>query len=68
MQPNGTPQYRTYLLRCWEECAANGAEKFWRFSLEDTRTGQRRGYSSLSELNAALEADMAGERKTGPPD
>jgi hypothetical protein len=52
-------RYRSYLLRCWEERAETGSDKVWRFSLEDTRTGQRRGFASLNELLAALETDLA---------
>ncbi len=33
----------------------------WRFSLEDPRTGQRRGFPTLAALFVALEQEVAGE-------
>jgi hypothetical protein len=56
MQPAEPAQYRAYLLRCWEECEPVSGTRQWRFSLEDTRTGQRRGFASLDELVEALNA------------
>lgn len=61
MQPAEPAQYRAYLLRCWEECEPVSGTRQWRFSLEDTRTGQRRGFASLDEL---VETLKAGGRQT----
>ena len=53
------PQYRTYLLTFWEERTQDPAESaVWRYSLEDPRTGQRRGFADLQALMAALEKEM----------
>jgi hypothetical protein len=56
IQPDEPAQYRAYLLRCWEECEAVSGTRLSRFSLEDTRTGQRRGFASLEGLADALKA------------
>jgi len=44
--------YQSYILRLWQE--GSKAERGWRFSLEDTLTGQRRGFGSLAALVAHL--------------
>ena len=36
------------------------APKVWRFSLEDPRTGQRRGFADLEALVVYLEQEMVG--------
>lgn len=60
------PHYRSYLLTVWEERSSNpNASPTWRFSLEDARTGQRRGYAGLEALVAALEQELAGYRAEG---
>ena len=57
------PPYHTYLLRCWQERSTEGIEeiKVWRFSLEEPRTGQRRGFASLETLLAVLQAELTVE-------
>jgi hypothetical protein len=53
------PCYRSYLLTFWEERNQDPtASAVWRFSLEDPRTGQRRGFADLEALIAALEQEM----------
>ena len=44
--------YQVYVMRIWQEQAT---PPVWRFNLEDPNTGQRRGFSCLSELTAYLE-------------
>jgi hypothetical protein len=58
------PGYRAYLLRCWREATG------WRFSLEDPRTGERRGFAGPDALLAFLGRDLdgggaGGERRRG---
>lgn len=53
-----SPHYRSYVLRCWAECERDAEAPLWRFSLEDTRTGQRRGYADLTELMTALRTEL----------
>lgn len=61
-------RYQSYLLRCWEEADASSALTIWRFSLEDPRTGQRRGFANLTTLVIALQDELMGclsEQKNG---
>jgi len=58
-------QYRSYLLRCWEErpppdqapgrAASMGR---WRFSLEDPHSGARLGFADFDQLIAYLSNQM----------
>lgn len=59
------PRYHAYLLRLWQERPASSERPaVWRLSLEDTRTRQRRGFGSLEELMAFLQAQLeAGETR-----
>jgi len=55
------PRYRSYLLTWWEERTRDpNLPAVRRFSLEDPRTGQRRGFADLAALVAALEDEIAG--------
>lgn len=57
------PCYRSYLLTFWEERSLDSeAPAVWRFSLEDPRTGQRRGFADLEALKAALEQEIVGRQ------
>jgi len=61
------PKRFLYLLTMWQERPTSPAHPaVWRFSLEDTRTRQRRGFGSLEGLMAFLreqvEAGRAEER------
>lgn len=42
------PIYHSYLLRMWP--AGNKGQTPWRASLDNSRTGERIGFSSLEEL------------------
>ena len=44
--------YRSFLLRIWIE-QTDGNK--WRYSLEDTRTGKRKGFATLEKLIVYLE-------------
>jgi hypothetical protein len=57
------PRYRSYLLTLWEERGRDpDAPVVWRFSLEDPRTGERRGFADLEALVAALRREMSESR------
>jgi hypothetical protein len=46
--PTHPRAYRAYLLRLWQvEC---DGQPEWRASLEDTHTGERRGFADLARL------------------
>jgi len=49
-----------HVLTIWCEYSANARQPMlWRFSLEDTRTHQRRGFANLEALTAFLRRQMA---------
>lgn len=49
---NQKPDNRSFMLRIWIE-QTNGEK--WRFSLEDTHTGKRKGFASINQLKAYLD-------------
>jgi hypothetical protein len=55
------PRYCSYLLRCWQEPAAqpDGAAH-WRFSLEDPQTGERVAFAELERLIGFLRQGIEG--------
>lgn len=58
------PRCLFYLLAAWEERHPDPDEPvIWRFSLEDARTRQRRGFADLQALVAALQQEMAEDRQ-----
>ncbi|MBN1483924.1 MAG: hypothetical protein JXA37_04315 [Chloroflexia bacterium] len=51
--------YHSYLLRLWQERpAAAGQPAVWRLSLEDARSGDRKGFGSVEDLEAFLRQCM----------
>ena len=52
--------YCSYLLRIWIE-PTDGEQ--WRFSLEDTRTGKRKGFACLKNMFAYLEERTMDKKK-----
>jgi hypothetical protein len=61
-------RYRAYLLRLWQTDGDDG-HPVWRASLEDARSGERRGFADLARLCTFLEALTAHwtEHDTHPP-
>lgn len=57
------PGHLSYLLRVWQTGSAGNV--VWRASLENPFTGERRGFASLKDLFAFLQAqiDDAASRK-----
>ena len=49
-------RYLSYLLRLWE--TESGGQGIWRASLEDPRTGERKGFASLTDLFTFLEQEI----------
>ncbi len=58
MQTRKEAGYRAYMLRLWWVQSKQG--RTWRASLENARTGQRRGFPDLKALFAFLQ--MEGEQ------
>ena len=54
--PVGERRYLSYLLRLW--CTKQDGCEIWRASLEDTRTGEVRGFASLESLIDFLREQM----------
>jgi hypothetical protein len=66
---NKPPRYRTFLLTLWEERnEAPNLPTVWRFRLEDPRTDQQQGFTSLEALVAALKQEMGAPRPQEPGD
>ncbi|MBV7338830.1 hypothetical protein KFU94_63545 [Chloroflexi bacterium TSY] len=57
-----TRRYKSYLLRIWGEGGTDTQPAIWRFSLEDTRTGQRENFASLLELLVTLDRRLANRK------
>jgi hypothetical protein len=62
--PEEPLQYRSYVVRCWQEHSARARRetRVWRFSLQDPRTDERRGFATLEALLVFLQADLADDR------
>jgi hypothetical protein len=56
----GQRRYVSYLLRLWQ--VASQGRLVWRASLEEARTGQRRGFPDLEALFAFLSEETAAGR------
>ena len=56
----GEMGYRSFLLRLWQ--VDEDGKHAWRFSLENSGSGERRGFSNLGELLVFLLEEMCSER------
>lgn len=69
---NTPSPYLSYLLRLW--LAGDDDQPDWRLALVDPQTGEARGFASLEELTAFLQARMEvptstdSEGRATPPD
>jgi hypothetical protein len=55
MKNDGHSQ-RSYILRLWVEVLEG--KQVWRFSLEDTHTGKRKGFARLEDLFAFVQTQL----------
>jgi hypothetical protein len=57
-------RYRSYVVRCWQESSVHAGREtaVWRFSLQDPRTSQRRGFATLEALMGMLQAELADDK------
>lgn len=60
------PHYWSYLLRLWG--AGKGTDSTCRASLENPMTGERRGFASLKDLFAFLQAQVDNWRAVSTDD
>jgi hypothetical protein len=66
IRPDRPWRYRTYVLRCWEEQGYTvGQVGRWRCSLEDLRTGARRGFATWQALMVFLQAELEHDAPSG---
>jgi hypothetical protein len=68
----GTSNYVSYLLRLWREnddgkSRGTGKAPLWRASLENSQSGERKGFASLMELFHFIWKETAGECGNGSP-
>lgn len=65
MQSSGQPiVYSAFILRFWPEAQSHVTPaKTWRFSLEDPRSGARRGFDDLEALLVFIESQLRVEAK-----
>jgi hypothetical protein len=63
--PGEPPRYRSYLLRLWE--VENEGQPVWRASLQETHSGERRGFADLAALGAFLAAQTGGSPVADTP-
>ena len=57
-------RYETFIVQFWEEPSQESPEPIWRFTMEDPRTGHRRGYTDFETLVEALRTQLeTGEAK-----
>jgi hypothetical protein len=58
-----TPRYLSYVVRCWQERSVHAGREImvWRFSLQNPRTNQQRGFATLESLLVSLQAELADD-------
>jgi len=50
--------YRAFLLTCWQEKTAVTDADTWRFRLEEPRTGEWHGFTTLEKVMAFVKASL----------
>jgi hypothetical protein len=59
------PRYRAFMLRCWEVRGPEpGDPVTWRFSVEDSLSGQRHGFADMEALTDFLQAELERSEST----
>jgi hypothetical protein len=58
-----TPRYQSYIVCCWQERTVHAGREImvWRFSLQNPRTNQQRGFATLESLLVSLQAELADD-------
>ena len=62
--PKETSRYLSYMVRCWQEPSVHAGRetRVWRFSLQNPRTNERRGFATLEALLVSLQAELADDQ------
>ena len=63
---NDQRPYHAYLLRLWR--VNTGRSQVWHASVEDSRTGERKGFADLRGLLAFLEEQTSDKDRLKPSD
>ena len=55
--------YRSYVVSGWQEHSTHAGQEVmvWRFSLQNPRTNQRRGFANIESLLIALQTELDDE-------
>ncbi len=66
--PKNTYRYLAYIVRCWQEPSVHAGRetRVWRFSLQNPRTNQRRGFATFEALLISLQAELADDKDLTP--
>ena len=61
--PKQAPRYLSFVVRCWQEQGVHAGREtmVWRYSLQNARTSERRGFATLEALLVSLQAELADE-------
>lgn len=61
--PKKASRQLSYIVRCWQEPSIHAGReiKVWRFSLQNPRTKQRRGFATLEALLISLQEELADD-------
>ena len=64
--PKKTSRYLSYVVCCWQERSIHAGREImvWRFSLQNPRTNQRRGFANLESLLVSLQAELTDDEVT----
>ena len=56
-------RYRSYVVNVWQEHSKHAGQEVmvWRFSLQNPRTNQRRGFANIESLLIALQTELDDE-------
>jgi hypothetical protein len=56
-------RYRSYVVSGWQEHSVHAGQEImvWRFSLQNPRTNQRRGFPNIESLLIALQTELDDE-------
>jgi hypothetical protein len=67
--PTKTSRYQSYVVRCWQEHSVHAGRetRVWRFSLQNPRTNEQRGFATLEGLLISLQAELADDQVDSEP-
>ena len=56
-------RYQSYVVCCWQERSVHAGREItvWRFSLQNPRTNQRRGFATIESLLVSLQAELTDD-------